>query len=290
MPRSRIYLPKLESPPATVAEHLAALFPHVSRGMWRDRMERGLVTTNKGAVIREDSPYVHGVTVFYMREVPSEPPPTEVETIVYEDDEVLVADKPHGMTVTPSGDHVARALLNRLQERTRIDNLVPLHRLDRDTAGIVLFGKKPSSRARYHELFATGAVEREYIAASSAPGPTPQKRWVVENRLGAGIPWFRRQIAAGPVNAVTEIELLDTKNGIGFFRLRPKTGKKHQLRVHMASIGFAILGDPLYPEMRTTQPSDPPLQLLAQRVSLLDPVTGERREFTSTRRLQCLRS
>lgn len=286
MPRSRIFLPKLESPPATVAEHLALLFPHISRGTWQDRMSRGLVTTNEGAIIRENSPYVHGVTVFYMKEVPSEPQPQEIETVLYQDEEILAADKPHGMNVTPSGDHVARALLNRLQERTGIDTIVPLHRLDRDTAGVILFGIKPGSRARYHELFARGAVEREYIAAAAVTNPPLRKQWVVENRMGTSVPWFRRQITPGQVNAVTEIELIETKNGAGVFQLRPRTGKKHQLRVHMASIGFPILGDPLYPEMREPQASDPPLQLLARRVAFVDPLTGTRREFTSRRELR----
>lgn len=285
MPRSRIFLPKLESPPPTVAEHLALLFPRISRGTWRDRMARGMVTTNEGMRIREDSPYIHGITVFYIKEVPSEPAPLETETILYQDEEILVADKPHGMAVTPSGDYVARSLLNRLQQRTGIDTLVPLHRLDKDTAGIVLFGLKSESRARYHELFARSVVEREYLAASAITNPPTQKHWVVENRLGGGNPWFRRQITTGPVNAITEIELLDIIDGVGFFRLRPRTGKKHQLRVHMTSIGFPILGDPLYPDMRDKQPSDPPLQLLARRLAFSDPVAGVRREFTSSQNL-----
>jgi tRNA pseudouridine32 synthase / 23S rRNA pseudouridine746 synthase len=248
-------------------------------------MARGLVTSNEGVRLREDSPYRHGITVFYMREVPSEPAPMETETILYQDDEILAADKPHGMTVTPSGDHVARSLLNRLQERTGIDTLVPLHRLDRDTAGIVLFGLKAGSRSRYHELFAKRTIEREYIAAAAVPHLPSQTHWFVESRLGAGTPWFRREIISGPVNSITEINLLETRQGVGFFHLKPRTGKKHQLRVHMASIGFPILGDPLYPEMRLAQPSDPPLQLLARRIAFTDPLTGMQREFKSARQL-----
>jgi tRNA pseudouridine32 synthase/23S rRNA pseudouridine746 synthase len=104
--------------------------------------------------------------------------------------------------------------------------------------------------------------------------------------MGTSDPWFRRQVTPGLVNAITEIELLETKNGVGLFRLRPRTGKKHQLRVHMASIGFPILGDPLYPEMREPQATDPPLQLLARSVAFVDPLTGTRREFTSERELR----
>ena len=287
MPRSRIYLPKLESPPTTILGHLALLFPQVSGAAWRDRAARGLVTTGDGVKIREDSPYAHGLTVFYMKEVQSEPEPLEIERILFQDDEILAADKPHGMTVTPAGDHVARSMLYRLQERTRLDSLVPLHRIDRDTAGLVLFGIKAGSRARYHELFAKKEIQREYFAVAHVADVPDQKHWRVENRLGAGTPWFRRQILNdGPINASTEIELLEARDGIGLFRLKPVTGKKHQLRVHMASIGFPILGDALYPEMRNQEPSDPPMQLLACRLTFIDPLTGIQREFKSERRLQ----
>lgn len=282
MSRSRICLPRLDPPPKTVLEHLISHFSQIPASAWKDRMARGLVTCEDGSRLGEDTPYRHGITVFYRKEVPSEPEPLEVETILYQDEEILVADKPHGMPVTPSGNHVARALLNRLQERTGIENLVPLHRLDRDTAGLVMFGIKRESRARYHELFAKGAVEREYFAAAAVPHVPPQTRWVVENRLGEGTPWFRRQIVPGPVNAVTEIELLETRDGIGTFRMMPRTGKKHQLRLHMASLGYPILGDPLYPVMHERQPADPPLQLLARGLRFTDPWSGKVKEFTTS--------
>jgi len=250
-------------------------------------MARGLVTSCDGAVLREDSPYRHGMTVLYAKEVPSEPAPLEVETILYQDDEILVADKPHGMTVTPGGQHVARALLNRLHEQTGIADLVPLHRLDRDTAGIVLFSSKPGSRGRYHHLFSSGAIEREYLAVASLVETPRDRHWILENRLVAGVPWFRRDVEThGPVNAITEIELIETRNDLGLFRLKPRTGKKHQLRVHMSLIGFPILGDPLYPQLCEPEHSDPPLQLLARRLSFADPLTGLRRDFRSARELR----
>jgi tRNA pseudouridine32 synthase / 23S rRNA pseudouridine746 synthase len=178
-------------------------------------------------------------------------------------------------------------MLYRLQERTGLESLVPLHRIDRDTAGLVLFGIKATSRARYHELFAKKQIQREYLAAARVADVPEKKHWMVENRLGAGTPWFRREILSeGLINASTEIELLKTRDGIGLFRLTPTTGKKHQLRVHMASIGFPILGDALYPEMRDPEPSDPPMQLLASKLTFIDPLTGIQREFNSERRLQ----
>jgi tRNA pseudouridine32 synthase / 23S rRNA pseudouridine746 synthase len=249
-------------------------------------MARGLVTTSTGAVLREDSPYSHGITVFYVKEVQSEPDCDQTEGIVHQDDEILVADKPHGMPVTPAGNHIARSLLNRLQKQTGLDSLAPLHRLDRDTAGLVLFAIKPESRGRYHELFARGTIEREYHAIASVRETPRQRHWLVKNHLAPGDPWFRRRIAeTEPVNAITAIDLIEIRNGLGLFRLMPRTGKKHQLRVHMNSVGFPILGDCLYPEVRDPVPSGPPLQLLAARLAFVDPITGVPREFKSSVRL-----
>lgn len=261
-------------------------FPHIPSSVWRDRMSRGLVTTSTGQVLREDSPYSHGLTVFYMKEVPGEPACVDVETIVYQDDEILVADKPHGMPVTPAGNHVSRSLLNRLQERTGFGDLAPLHRLDRDTAGLVLFGIKPQSRGRYHELFTRGTIEREYLAIASLREAPKERHWIVKNHLASGDPWFRQRIVEGePVNAITRIDLIDIHDGLGLFRLFPETGKKHQLRVHMSSIGFPILGDLLYSHIRQCEPADLPLQLLAARLAFIDPFTHAQREFRSSMRL-----
>jgi tRNA pseudouridine32 synthase/23S rRNA pseudouridine746 synthase len=284
MPRSHVTLPRLAAPPSTIAEYLISRFPHVPASAWKDRFARGLVTIDSGA-LSVDSPYRHGLLVSYEREVPMEPEPREVESVLYQDSEILVSDKPHGMPVTPAGDYAARSLLSRLEQRSGIETLAPLHRLDRDTAGIVLFSIKRSSRARYHALFAAGAIEREYAAVAHVATVPEQKSWRVENRLGEGTPWFRRRIVEGPVNAITGIELIDVHEGFGRFRLRPRTGKKHQLRIHMASIGFPILGDVLYPDLRAPHASDPPLQLLASQLVFADPITGLQREFRSSRQL-----
>jgi len=249
-------------------------------------MARGLITTSTGQVLSEGSPYSPGLTVFYVKEVPEEPASDATETILYQDDEILVVDKPHGMPVTPAGNHIARSLLNRLQERTGIGDLAPLHRLDRDTAGLVLFGIKPESRSRYHALFARGAIEREYFAIALLREAPRERRWIVRNHLAAGDPWFRRRIVERePVNAITTIDLLEIRDGLGLFRLLPGTGKKHQLRVHMNSIGFPILGDPVYPDIVDPEPPAIPMQLLATRLAFVDPLTKVRREFKSTLRL-----
>jgi tRNA pseudouridine32 synthase/23S rRNA pseudouridine746 synthase len=166
------------------------------------------------------------------------------------------------MPVTPAGDYVERSLLVRLQKSTGIETLSPAHRLDRDTAGLVLFVINPQSRAAYHGLFARGEVEREYLAAARVGDSTPVgTNWQVSNRLGAGEPWYRQRIVEGLPNAHTHIELIERKDGVGRFRIRPTTGKQHQIRVHMSSLGFPILGDSIYGD------GPGPLQLLAQRLT-----------------------
>jgi tRNA pseudouridine32 synthase/23S rRNA pseudouridine746 synthase len=281
MGRSRLYLRKLDSPPATILEHLVAHFPRVPEQTWRERVARGVVTLN-GKPIEETSPYRHGLTVEYEREVHEEPAVMASESILYQDDEILVADKPHGMPVTPAGDYVQRSLLFRLQQRTGLPELSPAHRLDRETAGLVLFSVKASSRARYHRLFAKNLVEREYMAVASLPEAN-QKEWILENRIVEGSPWFTQKIVEGPVNAITKIELVERRGELGLFRLRPSTGKQHQLRLHMSSIGAPIVGDPYYPEVREKGVDEPPLQLLACRLAF------EGREFTTPASLSAAR-
>ena len=282
---SRLYLPKIEPRPATILEHLLARFPQVHPTIWLSRISRGLVTLSDGTTLREDSPYRHGITVFYRKEVPSEPASIEKALVIYRDEDILVADKPHGMPVTPAGEHVGRSLLVQLQKSTGLADLAPMHRLDRETAGLVLFTIKPAARGHYHRLFAEG-IEREYLAVAHIIDAPDRRHWRVENRMESGDPWFRQRIADGPANAITDIELRDVREGVGLFRLVPETGRKHQLRVHMASIGFPIVGDPFYPQIRERQSGDPPLQLLARRLAFTDPLSGVPRSFTSVRRLR----
>jgi tRNA pseudouridine32 synthase/23S rRNA pseudouridine746 synthase len=284
MGRSRLYLPKLDFPPKTLLDHLIAHFPNVRAEVWRERFARGRVTLEDGTALHGNQTYQQGITIYYERENAAEPPTSESETILYQDSEILVADKPHGMPVTPAGDYVERSLLIRLQKSTGLTDLSPIHRLDRETAGLVLFSVKADIRGHYHELFAKQTVEREYVAIAHLPG-TAQKHWLIENRIEAGTPWFVQRIVEGLPNAKTVMELLEIRGEAGRFRLTPKTGKKHQLRVHMASIGAPIVGDPFYPQVREKQEGEPALQLLAQRLAFTDPVNGSQRSFTSTRRL-----
>ena len=235
--------------------------------------------------MREDSAYRYGVMVYYWKHVPFEPEPVEEPIVIFRDDEIIVVDKPHGMAVTPAGEHVERSLLFRLEKSTGLTDLAPMHRIDRDTAGLVLFTINPAGRAPYHQLFSEGRIVKEYVAAAHVPDDLQGRRWRIENRLEAGEPWYRQRIVEGAVNAITEIELLDVRSGCGRFRLFPKTGKKHQLRVHMASIGCPVVGDPFYPTIKERHEGDLPFQLIARSLAFTDPITGIARSFTSRREL-----
>jgi tRNA pseudouridine32 synthase/23S rRNA pseudouridine746 synthase len=177
--------------------------------------------------------------------------------------------------------------LYRLRKRTGNNNLVPLHRIDRETAGIVLFSVNRLTRDCYAELFRKGIVEKTYQALSKCIPPAGQTTWVVANRIVRGEPWFRMKTAPGPVNARSIITLAEARNGMARFVLHPETGKTHQLRLHMSNLGFGILNDRQYPELQpeTADNFDTLLQLLAKTVRFQDPVTGHQREFNSEREL-----
>jgi tRNA pseudouridine32 synthase/23S rRNA pseudouridine746 synthase len=233
-----------------------------------------------------DAPYQVGKTILYFREVVGEPQVPFEETLVHVDEHLVVVDKPHFLPVAPAGVHVRETLLTRLVRRLGNPDLVPLHRLDRGTAGLVLFSADPRSRSAYQALFRERRIEKRYEAVAPAlPGQGfPMLR---ESRLLAGEPFFRMREEEGEVNAVTRIEILEPSGDWWRYALFPVTGRKHQLRVHMAALGAPIRNDPYYPELTARSPDDysRPLQLLARGLSFVDPLNGLEREFASRREL-----
>jgi tRNA pseudouridine32 synthase/23S rRNA pseudouridine746 synthase len=281
--QSRLYLRKLDSPPSTILDHLVDRFPRIPRDVWLCRIAAHRVTFTDGTPVSEGTPYRHGVTVLYEKEVVGEPATRHRGEILYADSEILVVDKPHGIPVTPSGLYVERSLLVQMRRATDNPALTPVHRLDRETAGLVLFSMNPATRGAYHTLFQQGTVGRQYLAVARMDRrPLAQGVWSVETRIAAGEPWFRQRIVPGPPNARTRVELLSVSGGLGFFRLHPETGKKHQLRLHMAHLGFPVLGDTLY-----STGEEVPLQLLSRMLNFADPLTGKSRRFQSRLRLVC---
>ena len=282
MPLSRIALPPGGWP--SVLDFLCERFPAVSRDTWEDRMARGLVEADGQAVDRL-TPYRPGDVITYRREVPAEPRIPFEETIVHQDDDLVVVDKPHFLPVMPAGRYVEETLSVRLVRRLGNPDLVALHRLDRGTAGLVVFSARPSSRDAYTRLFRERAIAKTYEAL--AP-PLPGVAFPLAHcsRIVRGEPFFRMREVEGPANATTHVDVIERGEKAWRYRLEPVTGRKHQLRVHMAALGAPILGDPVYPALRE-EPADfsEPLQLLARELSFIDPFTGEERRFLSLRSL-----
>ncbi|WP_369916385.1 pseudouridine synthase [Xanthomonas sp. NCPPB 3005] len=282
---SRLQLPPGAWP--TLLDGLCARFPQVPRGHWLDRFARGRVQDRHGRPLPASLPYRVGLEVRYFREVADEAPIAGVERIVHADAHLVVADKPHGLPVTPSGRYVRETLLARLVARLGNPALVPLHRLDRATAGLVLFSADPGSRAAYQALFRERRIAKAYQALAPAlPGQAfPLLR---ASRLVRGEPFFRMAEVDGEANSLTRIAVLDAPDGpLWRYALAPVTGRKHQLRVHMAALGAPILGDALYPQLRAEEEGGTPdvLQLLACGLAFDDPLSGQARSFASAQTL-----
>jgi tRNA pseudouridine32 synthase/23S rRNA pseudouridine746 synthase len=273
-------------PWTNLLEGLCARFPQVSRAQWLDRFGRGRVQDRHGKPLPADQVWRVGQEIIYFREVVAEPEIPFQEEILYQDAHLLVADKPHFLPVTPAGRYVRQTLLSRLVARTGNRDLVPLHRIDRTTAGLVLFSTNPPSRAAYQALFREQRIDKQYEALAPA---LPLLNFPLERRtcLIPGEPFHRMQESDGTANSHSRIEVLAMQGEIWRYLLTPVTGRKHQLRVHMAALGAPILGDDLYPVLRQHDQDDYALalQLLAHRLRFIDPLSGEVREFTSQREL-----
>ncbi|MFL6587798.1 MAG: pseudouridine synthase [Luteimonas sp.] len=283
VPASRLQLPP--GPWGTVFDALVARFPQVDATTWRDRIARGRVLDAQGTPVTLETAYRVGAEIGYYREVVDEPVIDAVERILHVDADLVVADKPHGLPVAPTGAFVTQALLTRLVATLGNPDLVPLHRIDRGTAGLVLFSANPASRARYQALFRESRITKTYEALAS-PLPALAFPMTRHSRIERGEPFFRMCEVHGAPNSETRIDLLERGAGCWRYALSPVSGRKHQLRVHMAALGAPILHDPWYP---TLQDDDggarPPLQLLARALEYDDPLDGRLRRFESEFRL-----
>ena len=280
-------MPPCEKPYPSILEFLSRRFPLISQEIWAQRLAAGKVLDGAGVPLTQASRYLPQARLLYFREVENEPEIPFAETILYRDDHLLVADKPHFLPVTPGGRYVEECLLARLRRRTGIQDLAPLHRIDRETAGIVLFSVNKRTRGSYARLWLQGEVEKSYEALSACVPAPGIAAWVVENRIEQGEPPFRMKIVPGEINARSVITLLEWNNGIARFSLQPLTGKTHQLRLHLSGLGFGICNDRFYPELQAERADNfaTPLQLLAKMVRFRDPLSGELREFISEREL-----
>lgn len=247
----------------------------------RVKVLAGEVVGADGAVIDETTILPADASVYLYRELPDEVPVPFDIPVLHRDDDVVVVDKPHFLSTMPRGRHVAQTAMVRLRRQLELPELSPAHRLDRLTAGVLLFTARREVRGAYQTLFSRGLVTKTYLARA-AVDPELELPRVVSSRIIKRRGHLQAVCEPGPPNAETRVELLSPD---GLYRLTPRTGRTHQLRLHMASLGIPIEGDPLYPSIIDVAADDftTPLRLLAQRIEFVDPLNGVRREFTSRR-------
>ena len=261
-------------------------FPFIDRELWQERLQSGEIVDDQGTRINASQMLHSGQRLYYFRVVPHEPLIPFQETILWQDEHLLVVDKPHFLPVIPSGKYVHETLLVRLKHKLGIEALSPIHRIDRDTAGLVLFSVNPSTRNAYQSLFRDRLVHKTYHAV--APW-NPALVWPIQraSRIGVGTHFMQQSEVSGEPNARTTIRPLQVRGNLALYALEPLTGLRHQLRVHMAALGLPLVGDGIYPVL--TPESEPdfaqPLQLLAKAIAFMDPVIDQYRQFESPRTL-----
>ena len=265
---------------------LAARFPDVSETSWRARLARGEVVGRDGAPLRADSQVRKGMRIWYYRELDAETPIPFQEQVLFQDEHLLIVDKPHFLPMIPTGRFLHETLLVRLKDTYKLPELTPIHRLDRETAGVVIFSHCAATRGTYQSMFQKRSVQKTYEALA-APLPQLTFPFTHRSRMVDGEPFFRMQEVAGEPNSETLIDTIGMRGEAMLYLLKPHTGRKHQLRVHLAGLGAPILNDAFYPVALPCKGDDftKPLQLLARAIAFDDPLTGARREFASTRQL-----
>lgn len=271
------------SPWASVLDFLDQRMPLVGRATWCQRLAQGDVLDEHTQPIAPDAPYRGGIRLYYYRALDTEVEVPFQATVLHQDAHLVVADKPHFLPVTPGGRYVQQSLLVRLKQRLGLDELSPIHRIDRETAGLVLFAVQAADRAAYQALFRERQVHKVYEAIAPFGATLPQvRRSRIAEEDGA---FFRMHEVAGEPNSETRMALLEQRGAWARYRLEPVTGKRHQLRVHMNALGLPIVGDQFYPQvLRGPDEAEDfanPLRLLAQAIAFTDPVTGEVRRFES---------
>lgn len=293
---SRLYLPHDKT---YIGKHLVDFlsqhFSHIDSQVWQYRFLQGKIFNDKGEILSINSPYIAGQTIFYYREVANEPIIPFEPTILHLDKHLLVVDKPHFLPVIPTGQFVNQTLLAKLRlhpdlQHLNVMDISPLHRLDKDTAGVMLLSVNPSTRGMYQNIFQQKLIHKMYQAIAPIRHDLifPLE---IASRLVRGDQFFLTKTVAGEPNSLTKIELLQNFVENSLYQLTPITGKKHQLRVHMASLGMPLVNDNLYPIAQPTGSTDfaKPLQLLAKSIGFIDPISHQPRKFLSQLQLSMVK-
>lgn len=269
----------------TLLDFLADRLPAVDRDGWQRRLADDQVLDEHGRPARATDAYQGGGRLYYWRALDDEPDIPFEAKVRFRDEHLLVVDKPHFLPVTPTGRFVRQSMLVRLKQATGVHTLSPIHRIDRETAGLVVFSLRPQDRGAYQALFRERSVDKVYEAmAPFEPAVTLPR--IHRSRLAEDPAAFYRMTETdGEPNSETAIALLERRGAWARYRLEPVTGKRHQLRVHMAALGLPLAGDQFYPRVRRgpgeAEDFSDPLRLLARAIAFNDPVTGESRRFES---------
>jgi tRNA pseudouridine32 synthase/23S rRNA pseudouridine746 synthase len=277
---ARLKMPA-DGPWATIRDHLVDRLPRLDPqridSMLRERRIVGLA-----GPLGPDSPFVPNSFIWFHRDLPDEVPVPFRIDIVHRDENLLIVSKPHFLATIPRGRHIVETALVRLRRELDLPRLSPAHRLDRVTAGLIMFVINPERRGAYQTLFKDRQVHKEYEAIAGYDPDLELPRTVCSRIVKERGVITARELP-GPPNAQTRVELLEHANGRGRYRLLPSTGRTHQLRLHMSGLGIPILGDSFYPVLTDTALDDftRPLQLLAKVLEFTDPISGERRRFES---------
>ncbi len=297
---SRVWLPKVGDCKSstekygeweTILDFFLERFPFIPEEIVKERMSRGHIVSETGEAFGPDSPYQPEIHLFYYREIPDETRIPFQEKILFKNDHFIVVDKPHFIPVTPTGRYVRECLLSRLKHHYQQEDISPIHRLDRETAGIMLYSCNAKIRGAYQYLFEERLVKKSYEAIA----PLIERDFPYTHRshiVSSGDPFFimreEEEAMNKEPNSETVMDIIETQGDLARYKLEPVTGKQHQLRVHMASIGCPIMNDPFYPELMPNKGDDysSPLQLLAKTIEFVDPFTDEEYFFESDIRLQ----
>ncbi len=280
---SKLFLPPTKKTYPTILNFLTTRFPKVAEKEWIKRISKGLIVKENGKPITVETKYTPYTTLLYYKTADTEIQIPFKEKIIYMDNNIIVVDKPHFLPVMPAGKYINENLLTRLKKRTNNSDIVPINRIDRETSGLVIFSVNKNTRGIYQSLFMHKKVEKTYYAITRSGGIhfLPQDQFLIQSRIVKGRPWFTMKQTSGRINAQSFLTPIQRKKDKILFKIKPLTGKKHQIRIHLSSIGCKIINDRTYPDLLPEKTPDfqNPLKLQSQALKFNDPVTGKLLQF-----------